>query len=231
MPRLFMAVCRWCKKEGMSVTVDARGVCGVCAPELALRIDQAQRRLNRSVKLAGQTTRIGKQLQRWAVVENHAKTLRPFEGSDVLQTGQPPSHYLRLYQDSRDRILHSELGTQVDQLIKAAQEEATVRGAVALGKKAAALVAEARAVADDSAVLRELALKVRNFVNDVQVEALLDKARRAEKRGQVRKAVEQYKGALYFLLNDDIDDRVQREEINEIRKKVALLTGETNAHA
>lgn len=208
----------------MSVSTNERGLCDLCAPELALTIDTVTRRLQRSVRLAESSSRVVKQLQRWTAVQEHASRLEPLEESGIEVSDPPPSHYLELYRRSRDRILNEGVRAEVDALLARAHEATSVRAAVRIADRAATLVRQAQANGD-SRTLRELALRVRNFINDVQVNAFLTKARRAERSGQHKRALEQYRGALYFLLNDEIDDRVQRHQISAVREKVEALSG------
>ena len=56
----------------------------------------------------------------------------------------------------------------------------------------------------------------------------LEAARKAEFKGNVKKAIDQYQEALFFIRNDDIDDTQQRFEINEIETKLTELRCRVN---
>lgn len=54
--------------------------------------------------------------------------------------------------------------------------------------------------------------------------ACLEAARKAEFKGQKKKALDQCQDALYFLYNDEIDDSLQAEKIVEIEAKISELS-------
>lgn len=66
-------------------------------------------------------------------------------------------------------------------------------------------------------------IKVRKFLHETQLNAFLEEARKAEFKGNKKKALDQYKEALYFLRNDEIDDSLQAGKIKEIEKKISEL--------
>ena len=76
----------------------------------------------------------------------------------------------------------------------------------------------------DQAKLDQLEARVRRFSHETQLNAYLEAARKAEFKGQKKKALEQYKEALYFLKTDEIDDLSQAEEISKIEAKISELT-------
>lgn len=71
--------------------------------------------------------------------------------------------------------------------------------------------------------LDEMEIKVRKFLHETQLNAFLEEARKAEFKGNKKKALDQYKEALYFLRNDEIDDSLQAGKIKEIEKKISEL--------
>jgi len=63
-------------------------------------------------------------------------------------------------------------------------------------------------------------------ITKVKCEDALDKAKKYEFKGNNKKALDFYYESLYFLKTDNIDDEVQKEQINEIENKIKSLGGE-----
>ncbi len=212
-----MARCLWCGREGVSVTIDDHGVCTVCQPQVAMRL------LSGSARLPDKGNLFLKGLVRWNAVQRHAQEVTRLERESRAVSGPPQSQLLHSYLESRDHLVHRELRDEVDRLMKRADAAVGVREAVAMAQKALEHVEVVRAAAPDSGVVRELELKIRNFINRVQFESFLKKAQAAEAVGEREKAVAQYRGALFFLLTDDVDDRVQREQIAMVKERLQAL--------
>lgn len=60
-------------------------------------------------------------------------------------------------------------------------------------------------------------------IHRVKIEGFLGAARKAEFKGNMKKAVDPYQEALFFLSNDDVDDAGQAEEIGRIEAKIQEL--------
>ncbi len=70
----------------------------------------------------------------------------------------------------------------------------------------------------------QLEARVRRFSHQTQLNAYLEAARKAEFKGQKKKALDQYLEALYFLRSDEIDDSLQAEKISELEAKISELS-------
>lgn len=74
---------------------------------------------------------------------------------------------------------------------------------------------------------------IESFISDLeaaahqlQLNTYIETAEKAEFKGSKKKAIDQYLEALYFLKTDDIDDKLQKDQIEEIETKIAELKGD-----
>ncbi len=77
-------------------------------------------------------------------------------------------------------------------------------------------------------LLNTLERNLESEIHSTQLGAFLDEARKAEFKGQRKKALDKYFEALYFLRHDAIDDSLQEDSIGPIQAKIAELGGATS---
>lgn len=77
--------------------------------------------------------------------------------------------------------------------------------------------------------LEDLERQIISTLHNVQLEGYLDAAKRADFKGQKKKALDQYYEALYFLKHDEIEDSLQMEHISTIEAKIEELTRATKS--
>ena len=65
--------------------------------------------------------------------------------------------------------------------------------------------------------------------HQTQLNAYLDEAKKAEFKGQRKKALDRYYDALYFLKHDEIEDALQQEHLSAIEAKINELGGSGKA--
>jgi len=64
----------------------------------------------------------------------------------------------------------------------------------------------------------------KTFIHKTQLNEYIEEAKKAEFKDQKSKALDKYQEALYFLQNDEIDDSLQKENIDELKAKISELT-------
>jgi len=97
------------------------------------------------------------------------------------------------------------------------------RTSVGEANKALLKIRDAKEELEDPSRLDTLEARVKTFSHETQLNTFIEAARKAEFKGQKKKAIEQYQEALFFLKNDDIDDELQGREISKLEKKIAEL--------
>lgn len=83
----------------------------------------------------------------------------------------------------------------------------------------------------DSEAMKSIKKQLEDYIHQVQLEDLRQKAERLEFKGSHTKAVDAYMDAIFFLQHDDIDDKLQTEEINTLQEKVDSLINTTKSKA
>jgi len=143
--------------------------------------------------------------------------------------------YYEILEDSPEQILEDIRALREEAIFDAAIPEITDRVAkakhassskTAINEATQALVkiAEARRLSSSPITeLDELESEIREFVRTTQLESYLEAARKAEFKGQIKKAIDQYQEALYFLKTDDIPDNEQASHMTDIEKKLTEL--------
>ncbi len=66
--------------------------------------------------------------------------------------------------------------------------------------------------------------KLRKVIQEIQLSSYLNDAKKAEFKGDKKKALDKYYEALYFLQHDEIDDALQTNEIEDIEAKIKELS-------
>jgi hypothetical protein len=75
-------------------------------------------------------------------------------------------------------------------------------------------------------VLQPLEQEARAYMDKARLDNELEKAEKAEFKGQKKKALDAYLDALFLIRKDSIDDAKQQKEISQIELKIRELGGE-----
>ncbi|MDD5556781.1 MAG: hypothetical protein PHN82_05965 [bacterium] len=175
------------------------------------------------MRLVREGKTFGTRLSRCDLVIEHAVHLAKFERKGVPTVSPSPSVIVSRYRALRTRLILDEANTVADK----AREKASVASTPKARERAlAAGILKVREVAetlDDTSGVKTLEQRLRHEIHRVTLDGFLEAARKAEFKGNVRKAIDQYKEALFFIRNDDIDDTQQESEISEIESKLKEL--------
>jgi hypothetical protein len=75
----------------------------------------------------------------------------------------------------------------------------------------------------DASLGEELERGFKYLMHRVKLDGFLEAAKKAEFKGNNKKAIDQYQEALFLIRNDDIPDDQQRVEIQQIEAKLSEL--------
>ena len=217
-----MARCKWCDKRGMFMSVDPNGLCRNCE-HLAVEIQGRARILEQSVRLADKGKTFGTRLSRCELVIEHAGYLVQFERKGVPTVSPSPSYLLDEFHALRTQIIVSEAENIVE---KAFEKSSLASTANAKERALAAGVLKLREITQGlkkHSLVKPMEEKLRQEIHRVILDGYLEAARKAEFKGNIKKAIDQYQEALYFIRNDDIDDAQQQSSIREIEVKLEEL--------
>ncbi len=222
-----MAKCKMCGRKGLFLWVSKNGLCKACDVIAELDIRQRTRIINDCMKLADKSKNIKTKLSRCDLLIEHAQVLFEYECKEIPTISPLPSQLSQEYTIKRDQIVLESTTTDVEKALAKAEIAATARTSINEANKALIKLLEAKKEIQDRVrldKLDELEARVRHFSHETQLNAYIEEARKAEFKGQKKKALDQYQEALFFLRNDDIDDSLQEEKIRDIQLKISELS-------
>ena len=220
-----MAQCKWCNNSGWFLNVDTNGLCRECQPML-IEVDGRLRVLKDSLKLAEEGKTVRTRLSRCDVAIEHLEYLLEFEEKGIKTIIPYPSSLLKKMRWLRTENIVTEASTITEKAIEKSKLATTAKSkenAVAAGLMKVRDLASSNGLTDDPAIA-SLEDKLRSEIHRVTLANYEEAAQKAEFKGNTKKAIDQYQEALFFLLNDDVDDSRQQSHINRIEAKIKKLS-------
>ncbi len=219
-----MAQCKWCEKKGMLLSVNWDGLCKVCASTVAIEIQQRTRIIDDSARLALEGKKIDTRLSRCNLVLEHANALLKYEEKGVPTIDPDPSKLIFGFNELHDKIIIEEMEGITNKALTKAGVATTNKQAINEATKALVKIKEWEDKLNEPGGLEDLEGQVRTFTHEKQLNGFLEEARKAEFKGNTKKALDQYQEALYFLKTDEVDDSLQAGAISEIEAKIKELS-------
>lgn len=221
-----MAQCRLCNRSGFFLSVDSHGLCKNCNFMLAFELIQRVRIISESAQLIENSKKLDTQISRCDVIVTIARELLKYESNGIPTTNPQPSALIQQYNRKKDELVLGTLEAEFEALL---QRLPTLVGARTQVNNLGKLLLRVQQYKAQCPLLAVLESRVKTKIQDVQLAAWLDTARKAEFKGQKKKALDQYYEALYFLRHDDVDDALQVEHITAIESKIRELGGDLTA--
>ena len=220
-----MGECKWCGRKGLFVSVSQNGLCGTCTPIVGMDFQQRNRIIQDCLKLISESKNVKTRISRCDLLIEHAEALIQYEQKGIPTFQPEPSELARQVREERDNIILGGAEAEVDKALAKAEVATTPRTSVSTANKALLKLREAREEMAEPSRLDVLERRVKAFAHKTQLDAFTEAARKAEFKGNKKKALDQYQEALYFLKTDDIDDAEQASEIAAIEAKIRELGG------
>ncbi len=220
-----MAQCKYCGRSGWLLAITANGLCNNCNPIVVMDLVQRVRIINDSLKLVRESKKLDTQLSRCDLIIEHASALMKYEQLGIPTLNPLPSALIKEFQPMHDQIIVDALTSEFENARSKAEVAPSVTIKVNLLSKVLLKVREYKPKANNPSILDSLERQISQLIQDTQLAGYLDSAKKAEFKGQKKKALDQYYEALYFLKHDDIDDSLQQEHISLIESKIAELGG------
>src|SRR3990167_2404266 len=220
-----MPTCKHCDRSGFFLTVTQFGLCQSCAPLIRMEIAQVAPLLRDCMRLIAESKNLDVKLSRLDLLLERAQRLLAYENRDIPTFDPPPSSLLKTYRSKRDVIIKEGLETEVRNARAKESLAATVKAKVGHLSKALLKVREYKGKASTPRMVENLEGDLQQRISIVQLNGCLDQAKKAEFKGQQKKALDQYYEALYFLRHDEVDDGLQKEQIGLVEAKIKELGG------
>lgn len=219
-----MAECKLCGKKGIFLSLSDNGLCKGCDPIVALEVTQKARIIQDCLRIIDESKKMETRLSRCDLLLDHAKQLLKYEIKEIDTFDPSPSELLNEYTPMRDQIVVEGVDNEINNHITKAEISSTIRTKITNAEKALLSIEQGKKLIKDLSKLKSLEIKVKSFIHSTKLQSFLDEAQKAEFKGQIKKAIDQYKEALYFLKSDEIDDDLQKIEISKISQKIDELS-------
>lgn len=219
-----MAQCKMCGRKGFFLSLSTNGLCNSCEPIVVMDVQQRGRIINDCMKLVAESKNMKTRLSRFDLLIEHTQVLLEYEQKGISTLSPSPSQLLSKHNAMRDQIVLESVTAEVEKALAKAEIAATPRTSINEANKALLKIREGKQELRNQVKLDQLEARVRRFSYETQINAYLEAARKAEFKGQKKKAFEQYQEALYFLRSEEIDDSLQAEKIGKIESKISKLS-------
>jgi len=220
-----MAQCKYCGRSGWFLSLSREGLCRNCGPTIVRDVVRKGQIINESLKIIKGSRKLETQLSRCDLVIDLAQTLTEYDKRGINTIQPPPSYLLRDLGAQRDELILAGLEREASEAQAKAQVATSIRAKLTFLSKVLLRIREWKLKASRPDLLDALEKTVAAVVHQAQLDGHLEEARKAEFKGQRKKALDHYYEALYFLKHDDIEDSLQGEHISRIEAKIAELGG------
>lgn len=222
-----MGTCNWCNKSGIFVFVNKDSLCGTCEKIVYIDVQQRLRIITESQELIMKSKKLDTKLSRLDLIIEHAKALLRYEEKNIRVIKPLPSQIIEAAESDRESIIIDGVRAEVEKIMTKANLSTTHKAKINQATKALEKVIEGKnLLLENASKLDTLEKELKVFIHKVQLDTYLEAAKKAEFKGQKKKAIDQYQEALYFLQNDDIDTDIQKDEMKGIEKKIRELQEE-----
>lgn len=217
-----MAKCNWCRKKGLFLAVDSNRLCKNCQPYL-LEIESKARVLRDSVRLAQEGKTFKTRLSRCELAIENASSLVKFERKGIRTVSPSPSSLRDQFTDYRNQIILEEAMVIVGKADAKAEVASTHKAKERQLSSALLKIRELSCLVEGNPEIIRVENDLITRIHQTTLDGFLEAARKAEFKGNKKKAIDQYQEALYFVRNDGIDDSLQTQEIEQIESKLQEL--------
>ncbi|MEE8592400.1 MAG: hypothetical protein V3T35_13880 [Spirochaetia bacterium] len=222
-----MATCKLCDKSSWLLRVSQDGVCYKCEAIQSQMIGRKVQIIRESADLVETGKTLKTRLGRCDDIIRIASELIDYEQRGIQTTDPPPSRLIDEFRVEKDNILIEHAREEVRKTLARAELRTTPRTQITEASKAILKIQDIRKEYGlDVPVLGELETNARRFMHRAELQGFLTEAEKAEFKGNKKKALDQYQEALFFLQRDDIDDRLQKNQIGDVEAKVRELSEE-----
>lgn len=220
-----MAQCKLCGRSGLFLKVTTNGLCNNCEPGVVVEVNSRFRVIKESMELAETGKTLDTRLSRCELVIEHAQALMKYERLGIKTTNPPPSVIASTYQAKRKEIMIQGLLDEARKTMGKVEVVTSPKSKINLLSKLLLLIREHKSKIPSDKQIDELEKRVATTISQVQLGAYLEEARKAEFKGNRKRALDQYYEALYFLKHDEVDDTLQASSISEVETKIKELSG------
>lgn len=219
-----MATCKYCGRSGFFLSVSKDGLCNSCSPIVLMDVQNKLRIINDSSRIIDESKNLKTKLSRCALIIQMATELLDYENKGIKVINPTPSVFIETYKNNRDEIILESIKQAIERAISKTKLAVTTKTKINELNKVLLLIQENKDELMDSSKTDLLEKELLEKKHKIQLDGFLEEAKKAAFKGQKKKALDQYKEALYFLKTDDIDDNLQKGYIKTINQKITELS-------
>jgi len=206
------------------LVVDRDGLCAECAATVSRDAANRVRIIQESAKLIDTTRNPETLMRRLQVLSDNLNALLEYESQGISTITPKPSELLAQFEKDRTAAIRNGAEHIVEAALAKAKVTVSQKSGITTIEKALVKLQEFRSKTGDTVDLADLEARLTGFIHDIQLEGYLEVAKKAEFKGNRKKAIDAYQEALYLLRTDAIDDAGQAQQISEIEGKIKALT-------
>jgi len=221
-----MATCAYCNRSGWLLSLTTNGLCHSCDPVVAHEVSERARVIRDSESLIKASTKLETITSRADFIIDQLKALTLLEERGIPTLNPRPTELLPSWRTRRDKLICDNLQKAFENTQKKIATAVSNKTAITALSKVLLRVRDYKSKLLGEMSLKALESSIVRLIHATQLRGYLDIARKAEFKGQKKKALDSYYDALYFLRHDDIEDDIQKDIIGEIEAKVTGLGGE-----
>jgi hypothetical protein len=220
-----MPTCKYCGKSGFFLSVNKDGLCNQCLNIVVPVVQNDLRIINDSVKIINKSKNLKTRLSRCdVIIETAERLLNEYENKGIKVIEPKASVFISEYKKARGKIILQSLKEDTDKLEYSFEIAGTPRAKINEINKVLLKIQDYKKEMQDHTQINEIEKEINKFKQKAQLDFYLEDAKKAEFKGNKKKALDQYQEALYFLKTDNIEDDLQRDYINDINKKISELS-------
>lgn len=218
-----MPQCASCKRSGILIALNRNNVCRDCAPQVGFEIQDLIRQANLCLDRASSSAK-GSQAVAW--MSQHIETVRKLADLNARGIDTGVRNLDKQISDAlleRDRALIRMSKEAVDKAVTKVETSASAKSKATALSSAIVKIVENKNLLTKAGGLDALERETRERLRQVQLDGFLEAAQKAEFMGQMKKALDQLREALYFIKTDQVDDAQQSGVIQVIQAKIDEL--------
>jgi hypothetical protein len=224
-----MAQCKLCDRSGWFLSLSSNDLCNSCESFFQLDLHQRVRVIQESQEIVKASMRLDTKLSRIQVAIDHLRALQNYERRGIETVQPPPAEAISQYERRRQEEVFDHAKMSYDEALAKAELIVSGKSKTTILSKELLKLRDYAQYAPSN--LQPMAEHLKREIAKATMVDYLEKARKAEFKGQQKKALEQYYEALYFLKHDEVDDSLQTEHITVLERKIVELGGSLNYQA
>ena len=141
----------------------------------------------------------------------------------ITTINPPPSEVLRTFPEIRDNIIFEATSEDVENAIEKSKVASTPRTKINAANKGLLKVKEMKKELNNKVLMDALEGYISQYIAELELNSYLDAAKKAEFKGNKKKALDQYQEALYYLEHNENSIFFDDDKKIEIRNRIEQI--------